>query len=114
METVGLPVALLYIDKEAFPDMEAKAAEVYGDVPTRFRGQFIFTAVNKKDFGYQLEEYGKGDTGAARAPCCRSVHAVFRRADSNFYAALLRCSRVALMCCFYALILCPAFIPPQV
>ena len=66
METVGLPVALLYIDKEAFPDMEAKAAEVYGDVPTRFRGQFIFTAVNKKDFGYQLEEYickGREDKG---------------------------------------------------
>lgn len=59
MEATGMPVALLYVEKSADPDLKGRAAQVYGDAPERFRGQLLFTVVSKDDFHYQLEEYGK-------------------------------------------------------
>jgi hypothetical protein len=59
MEATGMPVALLYVEKSADPDLKGRAAQVYGDAPERFRGQLLFAVVSKDDFHYQLDEYGK-------------------------------------------------------
>jgi hypothetical protein len=68
MEATGMPVALLYVEKSALPDLASKAAQVYGDVPQRYRGQLLFTVVSKDDFHYQLEEYGKGQRANGTTP----------------------------------------------
>lgn len=67
IEATGKPVAQLFVDTTSGGDSPVTVAtSMFGDLPDRFRGDFVFAALSHSDYSYQLEEFGKYRKGCGK------------------------------------------------